>query len=605
MVNTALIAFLIATGVADAEVVDLHARDTLTALEMDPGDQLRFRLRDGRLFNLVLEDTEAAIVEKVNPGGIVYSFSARVRVDGQPVTLKRYVCCQECFYEPYVINGVWIWLDTVKDVFDLIPIRYPRQGNLQCMPRKSVRLAIQDATLRICPQEMHPWIEDERNFLDVSACYNGDDCYLGPYLGQACHVGMDINHPKGNLLFAPIDFDTQAYFNSLAMGHNNNRWRGIRRWENGDVWALQTHHLIELLVPENTPLMSRSKYATTAGVHVGSHQHTHFEFKIGRAREILDGDSQLHQPGSIAVPIDFDDESPRAQEQPEVLHLDPWIVFRQIFEDRRSRRKETRAMMKPLGPARTGQSVTFSAEGSRPGPGGNKLGYFWTFGDGGSARGPRPIHLFARSGVYPVTLVVDDGVHRDSTTQHVTINGEPVQEPLLALSAPGEPTFCLRPVHAVDVYGQAIPFIPHALRFLARSSRSAPDVKVIHLANMGTGDLPEAGVPKIEPQSAAAWLEVACQGQDNRQSFKVAVDATGLAPGKYTASVEVACTGALNSPQAFRVELQVDGHPLQRDVTVDDRDPGFHATPYFWVGQAVSLFRFAVRRRPLTVSGAE
>lgn len=30
------------------------------------------------------------------------------------------------------------------------------------------------------------------------------------------------------LVFAPIDFDRQAYFNSLAAGDNNNRWRGNR-----------------------------------------------------------------------------------------------------------------------------------------------------------------------------------------------------------------------------------------------------------------------------------------------------------------------------------------------------------------------------------------
>ena len=76
------------------------------------------------------------------------------------------------------------------------------------------------------------------------------------------------------------------------------RWRGIRRWASGDVWALQSHHLIELLVPENTPLEAGVRYATTAGVHVGSHEHTHFEFKIGRPRQAGEN-------------IDFDDESGR------------------------------------------------------------------------------------------------------------------------------------------------------------------------------------------------------------------------------------------------------------------------------------------------------
>jgi len=191
-----------------------------------------------------------------------------------------------------------------------------------------------------------------------------DDCYLGPYLGKACHVGMDVNHPKGSPLFAPIEFDTQAYFNSLVMGHENNRWRGIRRWKNGDVWALQTHHLIELLVPENTPLKAGTRYATTAGVHTGSHQHTHFEFKIGH-KNPDDPLPASDDPASIACPVDFDDESRAAREDPEVLHLDPWIVFWQIFEDHKARRGAIRAEVKTPDAMQTGRAVAFSGEGSR------------------------------------------------------------------------------------------------------------------------------------------------------------------------------------------------------------------------------------------------
>ena len=146
---------------ASGEVIDATAKDTLTAVELDHGDELRFTLRNGRTVSLLLEDTSAAIVERVEPGGIVYQFSCDIRVEGQPMTLRRFVCSQECFYEPYVIDGLRIWPDTVKAVFDLVPVRYPRKGNLQCVPRKAARLAIQDATLRICPQQTHPWIQDD------------------------------------------------------------------------------------------------------------------------------------------------------------------------------------------------------------------------------------------------------------------------------------------------------------------------------------------------------------------------------------------------------------------------------------------------------------
>ena len=560
-------------GVAgQGQVIERRANDTLTALELDRGDTLKFTLPNGQPQTLVLEDTTAGIIERVEPGGIVYHFTCRIRIDGHPMTLRRYVCSQEAFYEPYVVNGMRIWPDIVKDVFDLIPVRYPKKGNLQCLPRKAARFALQDATLSICPQRTRPWHPSERNFIDCKDNYNGDDCYLGPYLGRACHVGMDINHPKGDPLFAPIDFDDQCFFNSLAAGHDNNRWRGVRRWPNGDVWALQSHHLIKLLVPEHTPLSAGTKYATTAGVHVGSHEHTHYEFKIG------------HNPDREMTLEDFDDQSEAAQQDPAVIHLDPWIVFRQTFEDRRARDGEIRAAIKPLCPARTGREVTFSAENSRSGSEGGKLSCYWTFGDGGWSRGAAVTHTFARGGVYPVTLVVDDGVGRAACTQHITVDGEPIPSPALALAAPDEPAFRPRPVHAMDVYGWPVEFIPHTLEFVARESRPVPNTKAVVLKNLGGGDLPEAAPPTITYLEGTGWLALETKGACNGQTLDVTVDAAGIKPGSYSALVWVDCPGAVNSPQGLRVVLGVPEGPPASEVTIDDRDAGFYGTPYFWVG---------------------
>jgi hypothetical protein len=568
---------------APAGEIELRSKETLTALEMDRGDELRFSLQDGRVFTLRLDDTDASIVERVTPGGIVYRFAARVRVDGQPMTLERFVCSQECFYEPYVIDGVRIWLDTVKDVFDLIPIRYPREGNLQCLPRKDARLALQEARRRICPQEMLPWIEEQDNYVAVGRCYNGDDCYLGPYLGQACHVGMDINQVKGSVLRAPIDFDTQAYFNSLAMGHNNNRWRGIRRWPGGDVWALQTHHLIELLVPENQPVAAGTRYATTAGVHVGSHEHTHFEFKIGKQSvpELAAGSNVDLE--SIAVPIDFDDQSPVLDAHPQVLHLDPWIIFWQIFEDRRRRRGELRSAIVPFGPGRTGAAVTFASD-CQPSDSADRHRYFWTFGDGASASGLSVRHVFVNPGVYPVTLVVDDGASRSTTTHQIAISGDPVELPALTLLAPDGLSFRKRPSSALDVYGRAPHALPHTLQFLARSSRPVPDEKIVLVRNAGAGKLERIGPTGIDYEAGNDWLQVSGGGGRHDQTLEVGVDATGLAIGMYAASIQITSPGALNSPQCFRVELQVSDPRDTQEVTVDNDDPGFYATPYFWVG---------------------
>jgi len=582
--------------VARGEVVELAAKDTIRVVEMDHGDVLKFRLRNGRVCTLVLEETSAAIVEKVEPGGIVYCFSLGVRIDGQPITLRRYVCSQECFYEPYVVDGVRIWPDTVRDVFDLIPIRYPHKGNLQCVPRKSARLAIQDATSRICPQQTRPWIQDERDQLEVGKCYNGDDCYLGPYLGQACHVGMDINHAKGNPLFAPIDFDTQAYFNSVAAGDNNNRWRGIRRWPNGDVWALQSHHLIKLTVPQRKPLAAGTMYATTAGVHVGSHQHTHFEFKIAHAQSRRESAKPAAEQdtASIAVPVDFDDQTEIAGREPEVLHLDPWIVFWQIFEDRRARNGEIRAAMKPLGPTQTGRRVGFSADGSRAGRGRETFSCWWTLGDGGCSRGPEVNHVFARPGVYPVTLLVDDGTQRATVTQHIVVSGWPMKGPVPALAGE-EPSFRPRPVSAVDVYGQSVSRPPHTLQFVARKTRPRPRAKTVEIINLGGGELAALDPSAITCEPEAGWLDLAVQGDAGRQQLRVAVDATGLKPGTYSAVVSVAAADIAGAPEAFRVELDVRGDAPPEDVTIDDGDADFYATPYFWVGHR--FCRCAAERR--------
>ncbi len=577
-----------------ARTINLRVKDTLAAVEMNHGEELQFRLKSGRVFSLILEDTGAAIIEKVEPGGIIYTFSARVRVDGEAMTLRRYVCSQECFYEPYVINGVRIWLDTVKDVFGLIPIRYPRKGNLQCFPRKAARLALQDMTMRICPDETHRWIDDGRERLDVGECYNGDDSYLGPYLGRACHVGLDVNHVKGSILASPIDFDTHAYFNSLEAGHNNNRWRGIRRWPNGDVWALQSHHLIKLLVTPNEPLEKGARYATTAGVHVGSHEHTHFEFKIGRPRQ-GGTDVSTDDPNSIAVPIDFDDQSEQAQVNPEVLHLDPWILFWQIFEDRRRRERKICAAMNPVQPGRSGERIEFSAEDSKSGSGRDNLDYYWTFGDGGWEQGPRVSHVFSKAGVYPVTVVVDDGSNRARFTQHITISGEPVKTPVLALMAEDEPTFRLRQASAIDTYGEPLKSIPHTLLFTVRSSRPRPRAKVVTFNNIGGKSLPAARAAQIRYEHGESWLRTTLRGRGDHQSLQVEADASGLKYGIYTAMVFVECPTAINSPQGFRVRLRVPKTAPVSDVTIDDRSAGFYATPYFWVGHR--FCRCPVERR--------
>jgi hypothetical protein len=239
---------------------------------------------------------------------------------------------------------------------------------------------------------MKPWFPIKERIIDVGTCYNGDDPWLGPYLGKACHMGMDINMPKGTALYAPIDFQDQWIFSA------DHRWRGVRRWPNGDIWALQSHHVEKLLIKQREPLKAGVHYAEAAGKGIGSHQHSHFEFRTG------EGVLNRGQLGGTEI--------------------DPWILFWQIFETDKAAHNELQAVMVPVGPAKTGSAVRFSVDKSKPSRESSSLRYTWSFGDGCASSGAASEHTFTAAGVYPVTLVVEDGVKRAASTQHISVNGE-------------------------------------------------------------------------------------------------------------------------------------------------------------------------------------
>ena len=534
-------------------ILKRKAKQTLTVAELNHGDTLRFELQNGQVRTFELESTSARIIERPQ-GGIVYSFDCQLQADGQPLLLRRYVCSQETFYEPWVVNGVRLWLSSSKSVFELVPVRYPEVHH----PLDAdLMLVVQDATLPICPQPPRPWFPIKQRFIDVGSCYNGDDPWLGPYLGQACHAGLDINMPKGTPLLAPIDFDDHWIFSG---GH---RWRGVRRWPNGDIWGLQSHHVEKLLLEEHTPIKAGTHYAEAAGKGVGSHQHSHFEFRLG---------PEVTNPGRLGG-----------------TEIDPWILFWQIFEDDKARQGELQARMQPLAPGETGQPMQFSATPSSAARDQQRIRHWWTFGDGGFATGKNPVHTFALPGVYPVTLVIDDGDKLAAHTQHVSITGDAIAQPALTLIAEEQVSFRPRPPAVGDVYGWPVPFVGHTLELVASPAQEAAAAEsasgVVQLTNSGGGELPPAQTPTIEYLSESKnWLTISLQSNKDQQQLLVAADASQLPVGHHEAIVNVECPRAVNSPQAFRVALEVRPSLEPREVIVDDRDAGFYATPYFWVG---------------------
>ncbi len=288
-------------------IVKKRAKDTLTAIELNKGETLEFTLLNKQIVTIEVLNTKAEIfhttlkeVLKAERGAVTnIRFWVDLKINQKTITLEREISTQKSFYEPTTIEGVTIWFDAVKDIFNFL-----HENHGDCKPNKDLRLAILDASLdRICPEKLLPWCPLPENTLRIEDCYRGEDCWMGAYDGADAHGGLDINHPRGTPLWAPFDIHDHYYFNSVPMGHTNNRWRGIHRWPNGAEWVIQSHHMITLLVDEHTPFKAGEKYSESAGVWVGLHDHTHFVFKI-------------YDAGELVI-------------------LDPWILFWQMYRDQK------------------------------------------------------------------------------------------------------------------------------------------------------------------------------------------------------------------------------------------------------------------------------
>jgi len=82
-------------------------------------------------------------------------------------------------------------------------------------------------------------------------------------------------------------------------------------------------------------------------------------------------------------------------------------------------------------------ALTFNGSGSRD-PDGSVVAYQWNFGDGGGAAGALPVHAYAATGTYNVTLTVTDSdglTHSAATTAQVA-DGSGLQPPVARVGGP-------------------------------------------------------------------------------------------------------------------------------------------------------------------------
>jgi PKD repeat protein len=577
--------------------INLTSRETITPVELSHRESVRYTRNDGEVLTIELVSTSAGILftnrDKITddepiarrPGfqdnflraRLLYEITADIMINGIPMTMRKYVGSQESLYEPYVINGVRIWLDAVSDLFmeDGGFLNTARigdgRGNLivhdnqvegfmfseddvtgDGRPNKKARLVFHDMTSRICPGELQAWFKDgderddnfiyKENFIDIGRTFSGDDVYLGAYLGGESHGALDVNMAMNSTMYAPFDLDTQEGI----------RAKGIKTWPDGSVWAVNTGHIIEKYVPDNTPVKAGTPYGKGARRGCWKHPHAHFGFEI------------------LQSGIRYD--------------IDPWIIFWQHFEDNKKRDGRLRAMMKPLSHSKTGAKVSFARVCHSGDDQCSGISYYWTFGDGGWSDEPAPEHVYSRSGIYPVTLTVSDGSELASFTQHITIEGSDAAEPSMVLFSPDEPAFRPRPLDAKDVYSWPVRFVPHTLNFLSRPSRPEPVKRDIEVNNPGGGNLSPVGYG-IDYRNGTGWVNIKINGEGNNQSLEVGVNGQGLPAGEYEAVISVHSDGALNSPQRFRVLMTIPDQPAQSiGLIIDDKDPGFYFTPYFWVG---------------------
>jgi hypothetical protein len=287
--------------------VELVSGPTLGAAEIDLDEPLTFVRSDGRrqVIRVTrswarIHSTDLAEPRKATPGAsTVLRAHVQLDIDGTAVQLVRWIGCDRSFADPWRIAGLELWFDGNTDLFEHL-----NDNHGGCRPRKRVRLAVWEAGRRLCPVLLHPWCPLPADGLRIADCYDGHDSWMGPYFGADAHGGLDINHPAGTVLHAPLAIHRHRFFAHIREGAENNRWRGEVDWPDGAMWALQSHHVVELLVPEGRPLLAGEPYATSAGMLTGSHEHSHFVWAV-------------RPPGAA-------DE----------IRLDPWLLFRQMLRDR-------------------------------------------------------------------------------------------------------------------------------------------------------------------------------------------------------------------------------------------------------------------------------
>ncbi len=100
--------------VIKGEVFELKSKETLTVFELNKGDRINYRLKNGRIVSFELVDYKLNLVfttlDTLKKGSAtdatIYSMSCDVKIDGQMMKMIKFVPVQETYYKPYIVNGL-------------------------------------------------------------------------------------------------------------------------------------------------------------------------------------------------------------------------------------------------------------------------------------------------------------------------------------------------------------------------------------------------------------------------------------------------------------------------------------------------------------------
>ncbi|PCJ98708.1 MAG: hypothetical protein COA50_00230 [Flavobacteriaceae bacterium] len=540
--------------------IDLKHKNTLSVVEINSNDRVNYTLESGRVIKIKLIDSKTKIIfttlKQMKKGSksdaSIYSMECTLEIDGQEIKMVRYVPVQQSFYEPYIVNGLMIWFDGLSSVG-----KFFNENHGECLPKKEARFAFQDADSPICPVKISNWFVHKNEKIEVKNAYSGNDTWMGTYFGADLHGGLDLNMPSNTALYAPIDFEEHYLFNSEKSGHNNNRWRGVKNWDNGDTWYLQTHHLNQLLVSEVQPLRKGQKYAYGAGTWAGENSHTHFVFKV-------------MQPGF------------------EGYLMDPWLIFWQIDKNNKEIENKIKAHFTPLSPLKTAEAVHLNSSLSRPGVYGNELQYFWDFGDGNSSFSAMPSHTFASPGVYSITLIVKDGHDEDVYRQFVTVTGKEVTEGNFRITCDKEPSFRKCKNWKTLTSNKAIQ-PTNTVYFNCSKNVNTIDSKTvtIYSSNLSWTEKEKRkySIKPLYTHGTTDWLKIKNISYKDSVTFEIQPDFVNMRqePGLYEAFVLVSHNDALNSPQKIRVVINIRELNKNSIVTINNADSNCITSSFFWL----------------------